>query len=59
MFSSFNFGSDSISEEVVGISPLWFPKENYFCLLSRLLCLCFIAMHVILLIKDPKIILLA
>ena len=40
----FCIGADSISEEVVGFSPLWFPKENYLCLLS----LVFIAVHVIL-----------
>ena len=32
-----------------------FPKENYLCLLS----LVFIAVHVILSVKDPKIIMLA
>ena len=25
MFSGFTFGADSISKEVVGFSPLWFP----------------------------------
>ena len=44
MFSGFTFGADSISEEVAGFSPLWFPKENSFCLLS----LVFIVVHVIL-----------
>ena len=24
------FGTDSISEEVVGFSPLWFPREKLF-----------------------------
>ena len=33
-----------------------FPKENSLCLLSLVLCLCFIVVHVILSIKDPKII---
>ena len=36
-----------------------FPKENSLCVLSLVLCLCFIAVHVILLVKDPKIIMLA
>ena len=53
------FGVDSISEEVAGFSPLWFPKENSVCLLSLLLCLCFIVVHVILSVKDTKIIMLA
>ena len=55
MFSCFNFGADSISEEVAGFSPLWFPRGKFFvsCLL------CFIAVHVILSVKDPKIIMLA
>ena len=52
-FWGFDFGTDSISEEVVGFSPLWFPEENYLCLLS----LVFIVVHVILSVKDPKIIL--
>ena len=30
MFSSFTFGADSISEEVVGFSPLWFPQGKVF-----------------------------
>ena len=36
-----------------------FPKENSLCLLSLVLCLCFIVVHVILSVKDPKIIVLA
>ena len=27
-------GAHSISEEVAGFSPLWFPQEKYLCLLS-------------------------
>ena len=50
MFSGLNFGADSISEEVAGFSPLWFPRGKF---------LCFIVVHVILLVKDPKIIMLA
>ena len=46
MFSGFNFdiGAHSISEEVVGFSPLWFPRGKYLCLL----CLVIIVVHVIL-----------
>ena len=36
-----------------------FLEENYLCLLSLVLCLCFIAVLVILSVKDPKIIMLA
>ena len=36
-----------------------FLEENSLCLLSLVLCLCFIAVHVILSVKDPKIIMLA
>ena len=55
MFSGFNFGADSISEEVAGFYTLWFPQGKLF--VSYLFC--FIAVHVILLVKDPKIIILA
>ena len=48
MFLGFSFGVDSISEEVAGFSPLWFPRGNFLCLLSLVLCLCFIGVHVIL-----------
>ena len=40
MFSGFTFGIDSISEEVVGFSPLWFPEENSLCLLSLVFYCC-------------------
>ena len=55
MFLGFTFGVDSIFEEVAGFSPLWFPRGKFFvsCLL------CFIVVHVILSVKDPKIIMLA
>ena len=56
MFSGFTFGADYISEEVAGFSPLWFPRGKILCV-SCLLC--FIAVHVILSVKDPKIIMLA
>ena len=50
-FLSFRFttaiGAHSISEEVAGFSPLWFPKENCLCLLSLVI----IVVHVILLDK--------
>ena len=44
MFSGFNFatGAHSISEEVVGFSPLWFPRGKFF------VSLVIIAVHVIL-----------
>ena len=58
MFSGFTFGVDSISEEFVGFSPLWFHRGKFFVSLFSCL-LCFIAAHVILLVKDPKIIMLA
>ena len=56
MFSGFTFGVDSISEEVVGFSPLWFPRGKFF--VSLVSCV-FIVVHIILLVKDPKIIMLA
>ena len=34
----------SISKEVVGFSPLWFPRRKYLCLLSLVI----IVVHVIL-----------
>ena len=48
-------GAHSISEEVAGFSPLWFPQGKFFvsCLL------CFIDVHVILSVKYPNIIMLA
>ena len=36
-----------------------FLEENSLCLLSLVLCLCFIFVHVILSVKDPKIIMVA
>ena len=46
--ASYYFGSDSISEEVAGFSPLWFPREKLFVslvscdvLMFLLLCLLF------------------
>ena len=55
MFSGFTFGADSISEEVARFYPLWFPRRKFFvsCLF------CFIDVHVILSVKDPKLIMLA
>ena len=37
-------GAHSISKEVVGFYPLWFPRGKYLCLFSLVI----IAMHVIL-----------
>ena len=48
LFFGFTFGVDSISKEVVGFSPYGFPDENSLCLLSLVLCLCFVVVHVIL-----------
>ena len=36
-----------------------FPEENSLCLLSLVMCLCFIAVLVIISVKGPKIIMLA
>ena len=55
----FTYFADSISEEVAGFSPLLFPQENSFYILSLVLCLCFIVVHVILLVKDSKIIMVS
>ena len=30
LFLGFTFGADSISKEVAGFSPLWFPQGNCF-----------------------------
>ena len=49
MFSGFTIGADSISEEVAGFFLYGFPEENSLCVLS----LVFIAVHVILSVKDP------
>ena len=38
-FWGFSFGADSISEEVAGFSPLWFPRGNFFAsLVSCVYC---------------------
>ena len=50
------FGADSISEKVAGFSPLWFPRGKFF--VSLVSC-AFIVVHVILSVKDPKIIMVA
>ena len=36
-------GVDSISKEVAGFSPLWFPQANYLSLLSLMFdcCACY------------------
>ena len=45
MFSgfTFSFGADSISEEVAGFSPLWFPRGKFFVSLvsSVYFCACY------------------
>ena len=53
---TFSIAAHSISEEVAGFSPLWFPLGKLF--VSLVPCV-FIAVHVILSIKDTKIIMLA
>ena len=57
IFSGFTttIGAHSIYEEVVGFSPLWFPRGKFFVSLVS----CVIAVHVIILVKFPKIIMLA
>ena len=40
MFSGLTFGVDSISEEVVGFSPLWFPQGKFLRLLSLVFDCC-------------------
>ena len=56
MFLGFTFGDNYISKEVAGFYPLWFPQGKFFV---SLVSLVFIVVHVILLVKDPKIIMLA
>ena len=41
MFSGFTFGADSISKEVAGFSPLWFPREKFFVSLVSCVLLLF------------------
>ena len=52
----FTFGADSIFEEVVGFSPLWFLQGKFFVSLVSFII---IIVHVILSVKDPKTIILA
>ena len=35
-------GAHSISEEVAGFSPLWFPEENSLCLLSLVIIVVYV-----------------
>ena len=44
--ASYYFGADSISEEVAGFSPLWFPREKFF--VSCLLCCAYVLLLCIL-----------
>ena len=53
LFLGFTFGANSISEEVAGFSPLWFPQGK--TCVHCLLCLIFVL--VILLVNDPNIML--
>ena len=56
MFSGFTFSSNSISKEVAGFSPLWFPRGKFFVsLVSCVLLQCMLFSQ----LKDPKIIMLA
>ena len=50
----FHFGVDSISEEVMGFSPFMVSPRKIICV-SCLLC--FIAVLVILSVKDPNVML--
>ena len=62
--SSYYFGAFTVLVLILSLRKLrgfllyGFPEENYLCLLSPVLCLCFIGVHVILSVKDPKIIML-
>ena len=56
MFLVFTFGADSIFEEVAGFFSFMVSPKKILCV-SWILC--FIAVHVILSVKDPKIIMLA
>ena len=41
MFLGFTFGVDSVSEEVVEFSPLWFPLGKFFVSLVSCVVLVF------------------
>ena len=43
VFGALLFGADSISEEVAGFSPLWFPQGKSLCSLSYVFdcCACY------------------
>ena len=55
--ASYCFGDFTVLVLILSLRKLWgfllygFPKENYLCLLSLVLCLCFIVVHVILSVK--------
>ena len=63
--SSYYFGAFTFLVLILSLRKLrgfllyGFPEENSLCLLSLVLCLCFITVHVILSVKDPKIIMVA
>ena len=54
---SYCFGADSISEEVAGFSPLWFPRGKFFVSLVSFDVLVFDCCTGYSLSKDPNIIL--
>ena len=49
MFLGFAFGADSISEEVAGFSPLWFPRGNLcvHCLMCLIVVLVIISVKIL------------
>ena len=63
--SSYCFGAFTVLVLILSLRKLrgfllyGFPEENSLCLLSLVMCLCFIDVLVILSVKDPKIIMLA
>ena len=57
LFSGFTFCVDSISEEVVGFSPLWFPRGELFVSLVSCDVLMFYCCTWYSLSKDPNIML--
>ena len=58
--SSYCFGADSISEEVAGFSPLWFPQGKLFVSLVSCDVVIFLLLFLLFSqLKDPNIIMLA
>ena len=58
MFLGFTFatGAHSISKEVAGFSPLWFPQGKFFVSLASCVSLLYMLFSQL---KNPKIIMLA